>query len=79
MSTGGAEGETVVLASNHLMIGDNHDNSVDGWYFSADGRTWGFVPEANLVGSANRLWFTFDWGRGWKKLIDWSQVGARID
>ena len=75
----GDEGETVVPAGNYLMIGDNRDNSVDGRYFSGDGKTWGFVPEANLVGGAKRVWFNFDWDRRWKRLIDWSRIGERIN
>lgn len=71
--------EVVVPAGNYLMIGDNRDNSEDGRYWSRDGRTWGFVPEENLVGSARRVWFNFDWDRtGWRK-IDWGRIGQRID
>jgi signal peptidase I len=62
--------EVTVPAGNYLMIGDNRDNS-------ADGREWGFVPEGNLVGSARRVWFNFDWQR--KPKIDWSRIFERID
>ncbi|MET0281349.1 MAG: signal peptidase I [Steroidobacteraceae bacterium] len=62
--------EVTVPAGNYLMIGDNRDNS-------ADGREWGFVPEGNLVGSARRVWFNFDWQR--KPKVDWGRIFDRID
>jgi signal peptidase I len=62
--------EVTVPAGNYLMIGDNRDNS-------ADGREWGFVPEANLVGSARRVWLNFDWNRNPK--ITWGRFGQRIE
>ncbi len=74
----GDQDEVVVPDGNYLMIGDNRDNSDDGRYWGPDGR-WGFVPEENLVGSARRVWFSFDWDRRWKGLIDWSRIGKRID
>jgi len=62
--------EREVPAGNYLMIGDNRDNS-------DDGRSWGFVPEENLVGSARRVWFNFDLQRDpW---INWSRIGSKID
>ena len=62
--------EVTVPAGNYLMIGDNRDNSEDGRY-------WGFVPEANLVGSARRVWFNFDLKR--RPWINWSRIGRKID
>lgn len=62
--------EVTVPAGNYLMIGDNRDNSEDGRY-------WGFVPEANLVGSARRVWFNFDLHR--KPKIEWGRIGRKID
>jgi signal peptidase I len=66
--------EVTVPAGSYLVIGDNRDNS-------DDGRTWngtgGFVPDANLVGSARRVWLNFDWNRDPK--ITWGRFGQRIE
>jgi signal peptidase I len=59
-----------IPAGHYLMIGDNRDNS-------ADGRVWGLVPEANLVGSARRIWFNWDLQRTGGP--EWSRIGSRID
>ena len=60
----------IVPPASYLMIGDNRDNS-------ADGRIWGYVPEANLVGKATRIWFNWDWHR--KGGPVWSRIGSRIE
>ncbi len=62
--------EIEVPAGQYLMIGDNRDNS-------ADSRYWGFVPEANLVGSAKRIWFNWDLQRSGGPA--WRRIGKRID
>ncbi|MET0293239.1 MAG: signal peptidase I [Steroidobacteraceae bacterium] len=62
--------EIEVPAGNYLMIGDNRDNSADSRYF-------GFVPEANLIGSAKRIWFNWDLQRKGGPM--WSRVGTRIE
>jgi signal peptidase I len=58
-----------VPPGHYLMMGDNRDNS-------DDGRTWGYVPEANLVGRASRIWFNWDWGRSGGPM--WSRIGSAI-
>lgn len=62
--------EIEVPSGQYLMIGDNRDNSADSRYF-------GFVPEANLIGSAKRIWFNWDLQRQGGPL--WSRIGNRID
>ena len=62
--------EVVVPAGHYLMIGDNRDNS-------ADGRVWGFVPDANIIGRAARIWFNWDLGRTGGP--QWSRIGRAIE
>jgi signal peptidase I len=58
-----------VPPGQYLMMGDNRDNS-------DDGRRWGYVPEANLVGRATRIWFNWDLRRSGGPI--WSRIGSAI-
>jgi signal peptidase I len=58
-----------VPRGHYLMMGDNRDNS-------DDGRSWGYVPEANLVGRATRIWFNWDPRRAGGPV--WSRIGSAI-
>lgn len=70
---GADRGDTVEIeipAGEYLMIGDNRDNSADSRYF-------GFVPEANLVGKAKRIWFNWDPQRSGGP--NWRRIGTRLE
>lgn len=43
--------ETTVEEGRYLFMGDNRDES-------SDGRSWGTVPEANLIGPARVIWLS---------------------
>jgi signal peptidase I len=55
-------GELVVPPGQYFMMGDNRDNSYDGRY-------WGFVPRANIIGAPLFIYMSIDapeevWGPG---------------
>ena len=64
----GREGEFVVPAGQYFMMGDNRDNSEDGRYF-------GYVPEANIVGRAVRIWMNWDLAH-WPQ---WRRIGGKVE
>jgi signal peptidase I len=63
--------EHLIPPGMYLMLGDNRDNSADGRYF-------GFVPEANLVGKATRIWFNWAGFRHPGGPVGWKRIGMRI-
>lgn len=58
-----------VPEGQYLVMGDNRD-------CSRDGRVIGYIPEANLVGRAVRIWMNWDAAAG-RPL--WHRIGDRIE
>ncbi|MFY8272968.1 signal peptidase I [Pseudoalteromonas sp. SSDWG2] len=65
--------EWVVPQGHYFMMGDNRDNS-------EDGRAWGFVPEANLVGKAVFIWMSFEFENTPEDFLpSWVPTGVRFE
>ena len=59
----------VVPEGEYFMMGDNRDNS-------ADSRSWGFVPDENIIGKAFFIWFHYNTNKGGG--VKLSRVGENI-
>ncbi|MBX2886392.1 MAG: signal peptidase I [Granulosicoccus sp.] len=62
----GRQSSWTVPEGHYFMVGDNRDRS-------SDSRSWGFVPEENLVGRAKFIWMHHQSGT-----VLWSRIGDKI-
>lgn len=60
--------DVVVPPGSYFVMGDNRDNS-------DDSRSWGFVPEANLIGKAFGVWMSWD---SEKTNVRWERIGTKL-
>jgi len=61
--------DIIVPEHKYFMMGDNRDDS-------ADSRTWGFLPEENIIGKANRVLISWD---TLQHPLRWDRIGMKIN
>jgi signal peptidase I len=61
-------GPFAVAHDSYFTLGDNRDNS-------QDSRHWGFVPRANILGLAQRLYWS--WDRDARR-VRWERIGQPV-
>src|SRR5262249_33389839 len=61
-------GPLFVAQDYYFTLGDNRDNSQDSRY-------WGFVPQANILGPAQRLYWS--WDRDAAR-VRWERIGQAV-
>ena len=59
-----------VPENTYFVLGDNRD-------YSKDSRSWGFVPEENILGKAFFIWFS--WSSSGKTGVNWNRIATAIE